>query len=96
MAISVYKENKAEKILISGDGKNNDKYYNEVISIRTYLLNRGIPSKDIFVDTAGYDTYDSLRRAKHIFGIKNIIISTQHFHLPRALFIAEGLGIHSQ
>lgn len=52
MAIQVYQAKKAEKILVSGDGKNNDKYYNEVISIRRYLLNRGIPLKDIFVDEA--------------------------------------------
>lgn len=95
IAIGAYMAKKADKILISGDGKNNDKYYNEVASIRTYLLNRRIPSQDIFLDTAGYDTYDSLRRAQHIFGIQRLIIATQRFHLPRALFIADSLGVES-
>lgn len=96
MAIQVYQQKKADKILISGDGKNNDTYYNEVISIYKYLINRGIDPKDIFSDQAGYNTYDSLRRAQHIFGIKNIIISTQRFHLPRALLIAQWLDMDAQ
>lgn len=67
MAIEVYEEKKAEKILISGDGDSKDPYYNEVKTILTYLINRGIPVDAILLDNAGYDTYTSLRRAKHIF-----------------------------
>lgn len=95
-AIQIYQAEKAEKIIISGDGDSSQQYYNEVASINRYLINRGIPPIDIFVDFAGYDTYDSLRRAQKIYGIESLVISTQRFHLPRALLIARTLGINAQ
>lgn len=93
-AIQIYSDGKASKILISGDG-DDPTYYNEVKSINTYLLNRSIPPADIFVDFAGYDTYDSLWRAKEIYGIETLIVSTQRFHMPRALLIARNLGMNA-
>jgi len=92
-AIEVYKASKAENILISGDGQ--AKNYNEVVVVNNYLLEQGIPKEKILLDYYGFDTYDSLYRARDIFGIKNLIISTQNFHLPRALFIAKSLGIQA-
>lgn len=94
-AIQVYQAKKAAKILISGDGDPED-FYDEVATIKKYLINRGIPPHIVFVDNGGFDTYDSLWRAKHIFGITHITISTQRFHLPRALLIAHGLGIQAE
>lgn len=90
-AIEIYKANKAENILISGDGK--EKNYNEVEVVKNYLLEQGIPKEKILLDYSGFDTYDSMYRARDIFGIKKIIISTQDFHLPRAIFIAQSLGL---
>ncbi len=92
-AIELYKLGKAQKILVSGD--NRAKNYNESATVNNYLLGQGIPKEDIFLDFAGFDTYDSLYRAKDIFKVKSLIISTQKFHLPRAIFIAKGLGIES-
>ena len=92
-AIELYRAGKAQKILVSGD--NRDKNYNETATVKKYLLRQGIPEKDIFLDYAGFDTYDSLYRAKNIFKVKSLIISTQKFHLPRAIFIARGLGIEA-
>ncbi len=92
-AIELYKSGKAQKILVSGDNRN--KNYNESATVNKYLLEQGIPKEDIFLDYAGFDTYDSLYRAKDIFKVKSLIISTQKFHLPRAIFIARGLGIES-
>ena len=93
-AIQVYQQGKAEKILISGDG--DDENYNEVATINRYLINRSIPPADIFVDFAGYDTYDSMWRAEKIYGVQSVIISTQRFHLPRALLIARTLGMDAE
>jgi len=90
-AIEIYKANKADNILVSGDGKS--KNYNEVEVVNNYLLGQGIPKEKILLDYYGFDTYDSLYRARDIFEIKDIIISTQDFHLPRAIFIAQSLGI---
>jgi SanA protein len=89
-AIKLYENKKVSKIIVSGDhGK---KYYDEVEAAKKYLLEKGIPPDDIFLDHAGFDTYDSLYRAKHIFDVKSMIVVTQNFHLPRAMFIAKKLG----
>ena len=65
----------------------------------TYRMNmaidEGIPSEDVFMDHAGISTYDSIYRAKHIFKAKKIVIVTQKYHLHRALYIAENLGLES-
>lgn len=89
----LYRMGKAEKILISGD--HGQTSYDEVNSIRKYLLKLNVPPKDIFMDHAGFDTYDSLYRAKAIFKVKRMIIVTQRFHLPRAMFIARRMGLNA-
>ncbi len=88
--LALYKAGKVSKILVSGD--NSTETYNEVNPVRLYLLEKGIPDTDIFLDHAGFDTYSSMYRARDIFGVKSILISTQSFHLPRAVFIARTLG----
>jgi len=93
-AIELYQGKKAQKILVSGDHGRNE--YDEVNTIKEYLLKNNIPEKDIFLDHAGFDTYDSIYRAKEIFQVKSLIIITQKFHLPRALFIARKLKIEAQ
>jgi len=90
-AILLYESGKATKILVSGD--NSTIYYNEVNPVRNYLLARGVLDTDIYLDHAGFDTYSSMYRARDIFGIESVLISTQSFHLPRAVFIARSLGI---
>jgi len=90
-AIEIFKKNKTSSILISGDG--NSKNYNEVEVVKKYLLEQGIPQEKIVLDYYGFDTYDSLYRARDVFKFKSLIISTQNFHLPRAVFIAQNLGL---
>lgn len=92
-AIELYDAGKAMKILVSGD--NSDIDHNEVSPVRTYLLEKGIPQEDIFLDYAGFDTYSSMYRAREIFGVSSMLIATQSFHLPRAVFIARRLGIEA-
>jgi len=90
-AILLYKADKVQKILVTG---NNDSLsYNEVDPVRTYLIKNGIPQDNIFLDHAGFDTYSSMYRAKAIFQVSSVIIASQSFHLPRAVFIARSLGI---
>lgn len=93
-AIKLYNEKKVSKIIISGDhGK---KYYDEVSAAKKYILEKNIPPEDVFLDHAGFDTYDSVYRAKYIFKAQSIVIVTQDFHLPRAIFIARRLGHNVQ
>lgn len=92
-AIALYKAGAVNKILISGD--NTTVQHNEVNPMRTYLLSQGIPDRDIFLDHAGLDTYTSMYRAKVIFGATSLLIASQSFHLPRAVFIARMLGLRA-
>lgn len=92
-AADLYQNGQITKILVSGDHGQVD--YDEVNTGKNYLLNKGIPAVDIFLDHAGFDTYDSLYRAKYIFGVDKALIITQEFHLPRALYLAEHLGINT-
>ncbi len=93
MAIKLYKAKIVANILVTGD--NSSLAYNEVNPVRIYLLQNGIPDKDIFLDHAGFDTYSSMYRARDIFLAKSMIIVSQSFHLPRAVFIARHLGINA-
>ncbi len=79
------------RIVVSGDHE--DQYYNEVKIMKEYLVQKGALSEDIYMDHAGYSTYDSIYRLKEIFGVKKVVIVTQRYHLYRALFIAKMLGI---
>lgn len=92
-AIELYNAKKVSKILVSGD--NSTTSHNEVNPVRNYLLKNGVPDEDIFLDHAGFDTYSSMYRARDIFQVDSIIISTQSFHLPRAVFIARVLGMNA-
>lgn len=93
-AIALYKSGKVSKILVTGDdgAHAND----EVTPVRKYLLAAGIPARDIFLDHAGFDTYSSMYRARHVFHADSVIIGTQDFHLPRALWIARHLGLSAE
>lgn len=92
-AISLYHAGVAPKLLMSGDHYKDN--YNEVAVMREYALERGVPSEDIFMDHAGLSTYDSMYRAANIFEIKSSVVVTQEYHLSRALYLANSLGIDS-
>jgi SanA protein len=90
-AIELYKRKKVSRFLLSGDhGQTN---YDEVNNMKAYLIKNGIDTKDIFLDHAGFDTYNTMVRAKEIFEVKDAIIVSQDFHLPRAIYIAREKGI---
>ena len=91
--ISLYKKGVSKKIIMSGDHGQSE--YDEVNIMKEYAIEKGVPSEDIFMDHAGFATYDSIYRAKEIFGAKKIIIVTQEYHLYRALHIANRLGIEA-
>ena len=92
-AISLYENNVSSKIIMTGDhGRKN---YDEVNIMKDYTIKNGIKSEDIFMDHAGFSTYESIYRAKEIFKAKKIVIVTQKYHLYRALYIANQLGIEA-
>jgi len=91
MAIMIYQRGIVQKILVSGDNSSTD--HNEVNPARNYLLAQGVPPEDIFLDHAGFDTYSSMYRAQDIFQVESMIIVSQAFHVPRAVYIARHLGM---
>lgn len=88
---ALYFNGKAEKLLMSGDNQFIE--YNEPEAMRQYAITLGVPDEAIVLDYAGRRTYDTCYRAKAIFGVKSTILVTQKFHLPRALFLCNALGI---
>lgn len=90
-AVWLFESGYSDRILVSGDHREDN--YNEPRVMYRYLLDQGIPDEAIFMDHYGLDTYDTIYRAQHVFQIKTAIIATQRFHLERALFIADKIGI---
>lgn len=92
-AIELYKRGCAPKLLMSGD--HGGDYYDEVTVMKNYAVDAGVPSEDIFKDHFGYSSYDTMYRAKEIYGARKVIIVTQDYHLARCLYIAEKLGLEA-
>lgn len=93
VAFEAYKSWKIKKIIVSGD--NSIASYNEPVIMKQYLVNLWVKKEDIYEDFAGFDTYDSLYRARDIFKTEKLVLFTQDFHLKRALYISERLWIKS-
>lgn len=92
-SIDLYNDNISNKIIMSGDhGRAN---YNEVKVMKEYGIKNEIPSENIFMDHAGFSTYESIYRAKEVFKSKKIVIVSQEYHLYRALYIANKLGLEA-
>ncbi|MBE6678205.1 MAG: SanA protein [Ruminococcaceae bacterium] len=91
--INLYKSGAAPKIIMSGD--HGTVSYDEVNTMKQYAIDAGVPSSDVFMDHAGFSTYESVYRARDVFKAKKIIIVTQTYHLYRALYIANELGLEA-
>ena len=91
--IELYKKGIAKKIIMSGDHGRSD--YDEVNVMKKYAIDRGVSSEDIFMDHAGFSTYESMYRAKEVFNVKSVVIVSQEYHLYRAIYIAKNLGLNA-
>jgi SanA protein len=91
---ALYRKGRVDRVLASGDHGHKD--YDEVNAMRRELVRLGVPDRDVFTDHAGFDTLDSVVRARKVFNISSAIVVTQGFHLPRALWLARhaGLTVH--
>jgi SanA protein len=93
-AAQLYFGGKVQKLLMSGDNRFVD--YNEPGAMLSYAVELGVPEKDIVLDYAGRRTYDTCYRARYIFGVKDAILVTQNFHMARALYTCNILGVSAQ
>ena len=91
--LELYETGAAPKLLMSGDHGQTD--YDEVDSMKHFAVDRGVPSENVFMDHAGFSTYESMYRARDVFQAKKIIIVTQGYHLYRAVYIARALGLEA-
>ena len=91
--IKLYQNSVSDKIIMSGDHGRRE--YDEVNIMKNYAIEKGILSENIFMDHAGFSTYESIYRAKDIFEAKKVVIVTQEYHLYRALYIANQLGLEA-
>ena len=89
--IALYQNGTADRLLMSGDHGRKD--YDEVNVMKNYAIEHGVPSSNIFMDHAGFSTYESVYRARNIFGARKTIIMTQQYHLYRAIYDAQALGL---
>lgn len=91
--ISLYNSGVSDRLLMSGDhGKVN---YDEVNLMKQVAIDQGVPSENIFMDHAGFSTYESMYRARDIFQVKKIVIVTQKYHMYRALYVAQAMGMEA-
>jgi vancomycin permeability regulator SanA len=90
-AIALWKAGKARAVLVSGD--NSDRFHDETRAMRRYMLDRGLPEQALLGDDSGLSTYDSCVRAFTVFQVRRALLVTQGFHLPRALYIANSVGM---
>lgn len=92
-AIALYEAGAAPKIIMSGD--NGTASYNECWAMKLYAVDQGVPSEDVFCDHAGFSTYETMYRVRHVFGAERIIVSTQTYHQYRAIYDARGVGMQA-
>jgi SanA protein len=92
-AIDLYNAHKVDRILVSGDARHPS--YNEPKAMFEYLISHAVAPKDVIIDASGRSTYETCLRAKEVFGLKRSVLVSQGFHLSRALYIANELGLDS-
>jgi len=89
--IAAYENGASDRILMSGDHGNAN--YDEVNAMKAYAVEQGVPPENVFMDHAGFSTYESLYRARDVFCVESVLIVTQAYHLYRALYVAEKMGL---
>ena len=92
-ALELYRLGRVPKILVSGD--HGREAYDEVNAMAAWLIAAGVPEADVFMDHAGFNTYDTMLRASRVFGVNRAVVVTQGFHLPRAVWLARHAGIEA-
>ncbi len=91
--VDLYRSGQVQKLLLSGDHGRTT--YDEVRAMRDYVVARGVPAEDVFMDHAGFSTYDTMYRARDVFQVREVLVVTQAFHLDRAVYTARALGLQA-
>ena len=92
-AIMLFKAGIATRVLVSGD--HGDDYHNEALAMKEYVIEKGLPADAVFMDHAGFSTYETMYRAREVFDVSSCVIVTQEYHMYRSVYIARGLGLEA-
>ncbi len=92
-AVKLYQQGRIHKLLMTGD--NSTISYNEVVAMKQYAHDLGVPTRDITLDYAGFSTYESCYRAHQVFDVHRAVVITQNYHLPRAVYTCRQLGVNA-
>ena len=92
-AIGLYQAGVSDRLLLSGDHGSVD--YDEVTAMKAYAVQQGVEERDIFLDHAGFSTYETMYRAASIFGAKSCVVVTQRYHLSRAVYLAQTMDMEA-
>ncbi|PIR93817.1 hypothetical protein COT97_04660 [Candidatus Falkowbacteria bacterium CG10_big_fil_rev_8_21_14_0_10_39_11] len=92
-AVNLFHAGQVEKLLLSGD--NTSPNHNEVQAMKNFVLDNGVPEENLILDHSGLNTYDTCYRAKHVFNLNNAVLVTQKYHLHRALYVCNTIGLNS-
>ena len=91
--IDLYRAGVSDRLLLSGDHSKVD--YDEVTAMKAYAMEQGVPEKDIFLDHAGFSTYETMYRAAEVYGAKSCVVVTQRYHLSRAVYLAQTMDMEA-
>jgi vancomycin permeability regulator SanA len=91
--VELYQSGRIHKLLMTGD--NSTISYNEVVAMKQYAHNLGVPTQHITLDYAGFSTYESCYRAHQVFDVHRAVVITQNYHLPRAIYTCRQLGVNA-
>lgn len=91
VAVELYTKGKVDKILVSGAADTGA--YDEARAMKNSLIQSGVAPDSIIEDNRGTRTFESCKRAKSEFQIASLLVVSQGFHLPRALFLCRGVNI---
>ena len=92
-AIALYEDGKVGTLLLSGDGRGE---WSEVKYMKLYAMEKGVAEEDILLDPEGYSTYETMQRAKDVYGLEKVVAVTQKYHLYRAMYVARDLGMETK
>mgnify|MGYP003385510915 CR=1 FL=1 len=91
--VALYRAGRVQELLMSGD--NSSTHYDEVTAMKAYAMSRGLPEHVIKLDYAGFSTLDTCYRARQVFGLSRVVLVTQRYHLPRALYTCRSEGLQA-
>ncbi len=95
VGVRLYLDGTVDRLIMSGDGDDSSGF-GEPTVMRQVAEDMGVPPEAIVEDPLGVDTYSSCLNARDTFGAASVIMASQEFHVPRAVWVCDQIGLHAQ